>query len=372
MKNIIIIILLALVLVMSQDYFTKPSAFNNYKIGNVAEKRTSATKKIVSKISTQDNENLITINTFLTDNKFYDALAFYMKFDSPSNKQKIEKYLVKLAKTNPSLALDYMQIFLDEVPESKLWKVMISTRLLQGNYLEVISILKKEKEKALDEESVKKIDTKLKEVSIHYIDDLMQKNEYLPLMTFLEEMLANEEDSFYRFKLAKLYMKLDKAQEATELLEELQYDDIYEINAKIMLEKLANIDNVENENYEYAIPLEKYGAHYLVHVVLDDTSFKLILDTGASFIYIDEDKASMLEIVKENVLLKTAGEDVYATLCKADILRVGDLEISNIQVTTAPFKRENADGLLGMNFLNRFSFYIDQKKDILYLNPKSK
>ena len=67
--------------------------------------------------------------------------------------------------------------------------------------------------------------------------------------------------------------------------------------------------------------------------------------------------------------LRTAGNEIEAKLAKTS-LRVGEISLSQLKVTIAPFKRKGIDGLLGMNFFKHFEFQIDQTKNLLLLNPK--
>ncbi|MCK4442140.1 MAG: aspartyl protease family protein, partial [Sulfurovaceae bacterium] len=57
-------------------------------------------------------------------------------------------------------------------------------------------------------------------------------------------------------------------------------------------------------------------------------------------------------------------------LATADTLSIGDLELRDFKVTVAPFKRQHSDGLLGMNFFEKFDFKINQNRGVLYLGEK--
>jgi len=131
------------------------------------------------------------------------------------------------------------------------------------------------------------------------------------------------------------------------------------------------MDHSDKEKYEYKIPLKRYGEHYTALVSLDGITFNLILDTGATYIFIDEDKASELSLTGDDVNLQTAGNDIVAKRANISTLKAGNVEMSNITVTIAPFERKGVDGLLGMNFFKKFTFFINQEESILYLNPKN-
>ncbi|MEA1880553.1 MAG: retropepsin-like aspartic protease [Campylobacterota bacterium] len=379
-KNIMITILLILVAYLSQDYFSttlptqeKPEVPEKKLSESSIQKQLDSVEKVSyhkpmkqQQINTYNEK--MTLDALLLQHKFYDALTFYLDNSSNVNMKKIETYLATLAKNKPTLALEYMHVFLDNESESSVGKLMIETYIEQNEFAKAIKYIIETKESYVSEHEDKRLHAQLIQVSKKYIDRLMDREEFGLLIAFLEEMIAYDDaQSFYSFKLAQVFMGLDKTEEASVLLHTLQYDDTYEQNAKKLLE---TIEKNEEESYDYSIPLEKRGAHYVVTVILDGTSFNLLLDTGATYIFIDEDKASMLEVIRDDLVLQTAGNDINAKLSKASSMRVGDLELSNIKVTVAPFKREGVDGLLGMNFLKKFNFYIDQDKHTLHLNAK--
>ncbi len=315
----------------------------------------------------------ITLEMLLAQNRFYDALAFYLDSSekkSEAYQKQIETYLATLAKTDANKALEFMQIFLDNAPESNIEKLIIDTYLTEENFSKAIEHIIQLKENYTSEDEEKRLNSQLKNTVQQYMERLLKHEAYAELIIFLEDMIAYDNtDSFYTFNLAKLYMRLDKLSEATLLLDELQYDEVYAQNVKTLL-KTIDKEEEDSDAYQYAIPLQRYGDHFSVNVFLDDTAFNLMLDTGATFIFIDEDKASMLKVIRSNLLLKTAGNEISAKLCEASQMSMGNLMLSNIRVTIAPFKRQGIDGLLGMNFFKQFKFFIDQDEGILYLDPK--
>jgi len=373
-RTILIFILVLFLAWVSIDYFsiTLPSVGPIKKEKADRDKFEISTRKSMPKDITnetvQSNQKDLTLTQLLKEHKFYDALAYYLDNTTKEHTRQMEIYLASLAKQNPALALEYMKVFWDDVPQSKIWKQIILTYIDQGSLKQAITLIMQVKEDYVSESEDNRLATQLREVSLNHIDKLLQQEKYAQLISFLEEMITYDStDNFYTFRLAQLYIKLDKTDEASLLLDGLKYDEVYEQKVKTLL---SSIDKKEEEHYEYAIPLHHYGEHYVVTVFLDGTAFNLLLDTGATFIFIDEDKASMFEIIRDDLVLQTAGNDVRAKLCSASTMKIGNLELSNIQVTIAPFKRDGIDGLLGMNFFKQFTFFINQEEDILYLNPK--
>jgi len=372
-KTILLFILIIVIAWLSQDYFsiTLPKNPNENNISTMKPKSIQTHtngRKINTPVTITDKKVLDKLTSLLNENKFYDALTYYLEHNTLINRKRIESYLATLAKSNPTVALEYMQIFLDNEPQSNIAKLIIKTYIEQEDYARAIAMIMQMKENYVSEEEDTKLSVQLKETALKHIDTLVKRKEYASLISFLEEMGSYDStDNFYTFRLAQLYMELDKTNEASALLETLKYDEVYAQNVKSLIDE---IDKEEEEEYKYAIPLQKLGDHYVVNIFLNGTAFNLLLDTGATLILIDEDKASMLEVLRDDLTLQTAGNDIQAKLCNAETMRMGNLELANLKVTLADFKRDGIDGLLGMNFFKQFTFFINQDENVLYLNPK--
>jgi len=371
-KTILLFLLVLFLAWFTLDYFSIALPFqeitkvkSKHQVTTKAQEASGIDVNISKAIHT---ETIYTLSKLLEQNRFYNAITYYLENITTDNLGKIERYLTSLANTNPAKALEYMQALLDSVPESKILKLMIKTYITQGDLVKAIELIIQDKEDYTSDKEDKRLATQLREVSTKHIDSLLERNEFAQLITFLEEMIAYDSaDNFYKFRLAQLYMNLDKVSEARTILDELQYDEVYEQNVKSILNV---IEKEKDEQYKYAIPLQRHGEHYVVNMLLDGSFFTLMLDTGATYILLDEEKASMLEVLRDDLVLQTVGNDVNARLANVKEMQMGNLTLSNIEVTTAPFKRNGIDGLLGMNFFRQFSFLINQEQGVLYLNPK--
>lgn len=312
------------------------------------------------------------LTKLLKEHRFYDALALYLDSSIEQSKAyqiELENYLNSIVKDDPTKALPLMYSYLDEVPQSKIIDTIIESHWKTKAYKKSIALLIKKRENYISDEQDTVLSQKIKRKAHHYIEQLIKDEEYTTLFIFLEEMINyGEYENFYQFKLAEIYIKLNKTEEALPLIETLQWDDIYGEKVKHFMQQIEQ--EKRQTRYQYAIPLQKYGHHFIVEVALDGISLTLLLDTGASYIFIDEHKAERFEVLRRDLVMHTAGGDIAAKLCLVKSLEVGNLHISNIKVTVSKFDNQQFDGLLGMNFFQRFVFHIDQEKSILYLNPK--
>ncbi len=172
----------------------------------------------------------------------------------------------------------------------------------------------------------------------------------------VEQMLEFQELEHYDTKIS------------LEILHEIE-DNNYKEKAQILLQLIKEKIDKKTE-YLHQIPLKKVGDHFTIEVSINNESFTLLLDTGATLTMVNENKISLLHIIKENITLNTAGGIITAQLQEADIFSVGEIKLENFQIVTSSFEQKNADGLLGMNFFKQFKFKIDQEKAILYLSKK--
>ncbi|HIP51245.1 MAG TPA: hypothetical protein EYG94_04070 [Campylobacterales bacterium] len=173
----------------------------------------------------------------------------------------------------------------------------------------------------------------------------------------VEQMLEFQE-------LASSQSKID-----IEVLHEIE-DSNYEEKAQILLSFIKEKINKIQE-YSHKFSLKKIGEHFTIDVTINNEPITLLLDTGATLTLVNESKLpSSLNIIKENILLNTAGGEVYTQLQEADVFSIGEIELKRFQIVSSSFEQKEADGLLGMNFFKQFRFKIDQEKAVLYLSRK--
>ena len=124
---------------------------------------------------------------------------------------------------------------------------------------------------------------------------------------------------------------------------------------------------------------DENSGHIFVDAVLNDTApVTLLLDTGAPVTLLTKDVAE-----KIGIDLETPGEEGTVggvSSGKAKVrhivlqkIAVQGMEAENVEadvLTEAPEGVNFRDGLLGLSFLNRFNFSIDQQKNELKLEKK--
>jgi clan AA aspartic protease (TIGR02281 family) len=331
--------------------------------------------KIVKKIDKEkrDKPMQTSFYSLLHNNLFSDAMALYHNA-SPERvnlyKSTLNNYFKKRSETHTEETIQQIEEYIELEPnheEAKLLLIEIYKK--KKAYKEAIQLITELIDASSQIESEKFHDNLIKTSQL-YIDSLIASKDFQQLQAFLETQIEyGVKSPFFIFSLANYYLSIDSVTPATKLLKEIEFDDEYGERAKKLLSKIENNENI-TETYQHKLPLKKEGSHFTIEVTIDNTPLTLLLDTGATLTMIDEEKISSLTLIEDEITLKTAGGEVSAQLQEAQKLTIGDIEIKNFKVTTSTFKEESADGLLGMNFFEKFKFMINQNEGVLYLSEK--
>lgn len=119
------------------------------------------------------------------------------------------------------------------------------------------------------------------------------------------------------------------------------------------------------------IPLQRLQNHFLVKVHISGQPALLLLDTGASLTGVTQifanSNASILTEARP-ILLDTAGGSAKGSLFTAKTVELGGLVFRDHPTVVYPvMDNQSFDGVLGLDILGRFDFYIDQPRAELRL-----
>jgi len=121
------------------------------------------------------------------------------------------------------------------------------------------------------------------------------------------------------------------------------------------------------------VPVEANGSVVIVPVVLN-RSLKtyMIMDTGASLTMITPKIAKKLRLrLLSRISVMTANGRITVPLARLGSLKVGNAEVHSLMATVQNFSLDpRIEGLLGLNFLNRFHTSIDSRRQLLTLAPR--
>ena len=329
--------------------------------------------QVSSKIDS-NSSNQHSFQTLLSQNNFTDAMALYLEANAEQlhlYKLILKTYFYDKEVTKPQQTIEQILYYMEIEPEHRDIKFrLVEIYKNQFDLEKAIKLLFELQSNYQSEEEQAKITDNLKITIETHLLTLKKLQDFPKLITFLEEIIDyNINSESYLLTLAQLYFDLHQYEKSETIIEELRYSTIYGDKAQAILDDIIQ-ERSEKSLYRYKIPLIKLGAHYGVNITINNIPLTLLLDTGASYTFIDNDKVPSLRIIKETLLL-TAGGSINAHIALADNLTIDEIILEDFKLTIAPFKQANADGLLGMNFFEKFKFLIDQEESMLYLSVKA-
>jgi clan AA aspartic protease (TIGR02281 family) len=121
------------------------------------------------------------------------------------------------------------------------------------------------------------------------------------------------------------------------------------------------------------VALLRSGSHFLVDARLGGAQqARLLIDTGASLTMLTpaalERRGVGAHATGRTGTFNTANGRVRAPIYRLDALSVGAWQVSDLEVGVLELGDTGIDGLLGMNFLRHFQFFIDQNEALLRLS----
>ena len=329
--------------------------------------------KIVYKEKKENNSTTDPFFLALKKKKFYKAMEFYEEAEEEKYslyQQALLAYFKQEQGSRPVEIMGQIRYFIEIESNNKTFIFLLAQLYKdKGDINKAIEILMEFSYLASGTD-VSLFENKIKSLSISYIALLMKRNDYKNTIDFLQTQInTGMLSEFFSFELALVYLKLKKYSASKELLKELKEDEIYKEKAISLInyidEKLA-----EKEEYPIQIPLLKSGLHFMVKAYVNQKEALLLLDTGASITTIDYDLVSDLEVVKTNVVFSTANGKIQSTIFNANKFTIGSITLNNFHIVGGIESGGAIKGLLGMNFLGKYKFKIDQKQGILFLGKK--
>ena len=242
-----------------------------------------------------------------------------------------------------------------------------------GQHMRALETLFELKRLAQIEVSMEDIDLFIKKVESEYVKQLEDQEQLGELLQLYEFLTRQDPDTVARFyKLAKSQQRLNHHYDALNSLNYVLFDPLWGKLAQSMIEEIQKSIDL-NDNVQ--IPLQRNGSHFVVIARINGIDgARMMIDTGASLCVLRPQSAHQFGLPVESedrVVLNMVSSIFNSPRIEIDSISIGDVELRNIKATIIemPPGSDN-DGLLGMNFLSQFNFFIDQTKEILYLSSR--
>lgn len=121
------------------------------------------------------------------------------------------------------------------------------------------------------------------------------------------------------------------------------------------------------------IPVLSTGRSTIVAVTFNhNITANLMLDTGATNTVVSRRIANALSLRPvANSVIHTVGGPVKVAVARVQSMKVGAAEVTELPVIVHDFSPDpRFEGLLGMDFLNRYRFGLDTSRQVLVLSPR--
>lgn len=135
---------------------------------------------------------------------------------------------------------------------------------------------------------------------------------------------------------------------------------------------IALIEQGDSDDNVLTVPINKVGEHFVVPVAIDGSyTMELMIDTGASMSvlktsFVEENMADAF-FNADALIMNTANGKVEGKRLMVETFTLGRHALKEVEIGVVPLPDFKFDGLLGMNVLNRFDFFIDQEQRLLIL-----
>lgn len=247
--------------------------------------------------------------------------------------------------------------------------------LEQEDYLTAIEQLYELRGIAFRPEMLARIKQRIQKVVYKQAERYRKNGDNTGLLVLFQNLTQKEPDHASWFiELAIAQLALDDTEAAQYSLALIISDPYVGEQAQAMLAKLQpkpSTDTMSQATDIAGIPLSRMGQSFLVEASSGNSNnLQLLIDTGASITIVTPEVLQQQGIHYQDTgntrVFNTANGAVRAPIYMLDSLTVGDWRVEQVEVGVLDLK--GMDGLLGMNFLKHFRFFIDQHASMLRLS----
>ncbi|MEN8802052.1 MAG: TIGR02281 family clan AA aspartic protease [Thiogranum sp.] len=316
----------------------------------------------------------------LSTGQYQQAMQLFNAPDSQSSREQYRVTLIQYLNTLLQVK-DYLHA--DQILSAYLNEeyrdvdvLLLRARLywLQGQHRQAIETLYDAKSYEYRAPQLALIAERIRTYVADHDRQLQIADEQLTRLALYEYLVQVEPDySPYFIALARAQLAQNRLDEARQSLFLVESDPRVSDEARLLLSQIEDTVTFSQAS-QVSIPLTRQGEHFLIDARINDrVTVRLLIDTGASMTVLRDDilvAAGLFKPARPSLqLFSTANGLVEGAVYRLDNLSIGDQNVANIEVAALGLASlQSADGLLGMNFLKHFKFFIDQNKPELRLS----
>ncbi|WP_158971108.1 TIGR02281 family clan AA aspartic protease [Paraglaciecola sp. L3A3] len=377
----ILLLLLATSVALNLQLLNENNKLTVAKYTNQSAVSSPAKIKVDNQVTTTETNSPETYQTLKTANNSY----LVENEDQPpmTREQALKQAYQWLKQENYADLTNFLQSYLKQHPQDMEMllieaKLKIETSLLSDAIAHYYSLLRHPMT-TVQQSEVEEI---ILQLSNNTINQLKNTYSWDVLAKFVEPLIQiDPENRLYILSLARAYAEQYQELLMENILASLPFEDpSAQAIRKIVAIEDAELSAIEDDNSPSpftelgrSISLKQYGDQYVVKAKLSDNEIDLLIDTGASITVISKHYFDNLSNrYKTNRIgrfsVNTANGSVRAPMYKFRELTINHVSVENISVMVLPMSNlQNANGLLGMNFLREFDFKIDQTRAVIML-----
>ena len=365
-----------------QDTHVQPYSLSNDAA--VIAPLTFKQKRVIDTPSTKLNSS---VTQLLEDNDYLLAIERYEFLQASADSQYIQQakadilmHAQKLIKSQDFVpAVQLLQSFLIASYRDNEARLLLAEAFVgQQDYPAAINVLYEARGIAFRPQMLTHITHRIRQIANKQAELYRKTEDKMGLLTLYQNLTQKEPDyAAWFIELAAAQLALENREAAQHSLALVTSDpDVGEKAQVILLElqKTSNLSKQEDWTAQatdiVGIPLIQKGQSFLVEASLGNASTQqLLIDTGASMTVLNPDVLQQGVIYRDtgnSRVFNTANGAVRAPIYILDSLTVGDWTLQNVEVGV--LELNGLDGLLGMNFLSHFRFFIDQHASVLRLS----
>lgn len=371
----------------NQNKFEYPIASNN-RPEQLGDHRIeiNTTEPPLDDIQTSHQEIRSEFIQAIDSERLDDALIIFQHHEKVHSDIAAELYneLVNMVRhhqsnNNSERAIPILEFFTQHYYQNtELLRELATCYMASSQFIKALEIYTNARSYSYTKEEIQWFDEKVHQIA----HSLFEKSKGLPnleglIPTFLRLSYLEPDYSFYRLALAESYLLLNDTDSAIRELLILQMDnESNEQASQLLAQLLPSPTTEEPDNEQTIVPLSGSGGHFVVNTMAGNQhNARLLIDTGASLTTLPHYTLAELQQKKQArkigyINLTTATGTHRTPLYRLDQFKIGDFIVSNLEAAEfGPIDR-NIDGLLGMNLLNHFNFFIDQNQHQLSLMPR--
>ena len=269
---------------------------------------------------------------------------------------------------------DLLDRFLDiDASDPRAMFLKARAALSDERFIEALDTTMELRQLAQTEVPAEQIDRLLNEIVSQYAAKLKGLEQFNELIDLYRRMTqAVPENLGYYYKLGDAFYQVSRYFDAAAALDFSLYDAIWGEPSRNLLQKIQQYLALEDGEQ---LSLESKDGHfYVVARVEYIPGVRFLIDTGASIsslrpgvaerigVEFDEDETSLVQGINSSF-------NAPRTTIKS--LAIGEVEVEDLDINIIELSDSiEADGLLGMNFLGQFRFFIDQDRELLFLGNR--